>query len=118
VKVNVQGAALTVPDAVKNAGMPKVTVTSSQLAPGIWLLAGGSHNSVAVEFKDFAAIIEAPLDDARTLAVIAETKRLIPEQADQIRRQHASSLGPCGRLARGLRGRRHHRHQRAEQELL
>ena len=78
VKVNVQGAALTVPDAVRNAGMPKVTVTSSQLAPGVWLLAGGSHNSVAVEFKDFAAIIEAPLDDARTLAVIAETKRLIP----------------------------------------
>ena len=55
-----------------------MTVTSTQLAPGIWLLAGGSHNSVAVELKDFAALIEAPLDDARTNAVIAETKRLIP----------------------------------------
>jgi glyoxylase-like metal-dependent hydrolase (beta-lactamase superfamily II) len=78
VKVNVQNASLTVPDAVRTAQAPRVTVTTTQLAPGIWLLAGGSHNSVAVEFKDFAAIIEAPLDDARTNAVIAETKRLIP----------------------------------------
>jgi len=78
VKVNVQNASLTVPDAVRNAQPPRVNVTSQQLAPGVWLLAGGSHNSVAVEFKDFAAIIEAPLDDARTNAVIAETKRLIP----------------------------------------
>jgi glyoxylase-like metal-dependent hydrolase (beta-lactamase superfamily II) len=78
VKVNVQNASLTVPDAVRTAQAPRVTVTTTQLAPGIWLLAGGSHNSVAVEFKDFAALIEAPLDDARTMAVIAETKRLIP----------------------------------------
>ncbi len=78
VKVNIQNASLTVPDAVRTAQAPRVTVTTTQLAPGIWLLAGGSHNSVAVEFKDFAAIIEAPLDDARTNAVIAETKRLIP----------------------------------------
>ena len=80
VKVNVQNASLTVPDAVRSAQAPRVNVMSQQLAPGVWLLAGGSHNSVAVEFKDFAAIIEAPLDDARTLAVIAETKRLIPNK--------------------------------------
>jgi len=78
VKVNVQNASLTVPEAVRTAQPPRVNVASQMLAPGVWLLAGGSHNSVAVEFKDFAAIIEAPLDDARTLAVIAETKRLIP----------------------------------------
>jgi glyoxylase-like metal-dependent hydrolase (beta-lactamase superfamily II) len=78
VKVNVQNASLTVPDAVRSAQPPRVTVMSQQLSPGVWLLAGGSHNSVAVEFKDFAAIVGAPLDDARTLAVIAETKRLIP----------------------------------------
>jgi glyoxylase-like metal-dependent hydrolase (beta-lactamase superfamily II) len=78
VNVNVQNASLTVPDAVRTAQPARVNVTSQMLAPGVWLLAGGSHNSVAVEFKDFAAIVEAPLDDARTLAVIAETKRLIP----------------------------------------
>jgi glyoxylase-like metal-dependent hydrolase (beta-lactamase superfamily II) len=33
---------------------------------------------VAVEFRDFVAVVEAPLDEQRSLAVIAETRRLIP----------------------------------------
>ena len=78
VKANVEIASLTVPDAVHNAGAPKVNIQTTKLADGVWLIAGGSHNSIAVEFKDFAAIIETPLDDARSNAVIAETKRLIP----------------------------------------
>ena len=78
VKVNVQNASLTVPDNVRNAQAPKVNVVTTQLGNGVWLLAGGSHNSIAVEMKDFAVLIEAPLDDARTNAVIAETRRLIP----------------------------------------
>jgi glyoxylase-like metal-dependent hydrolase (beta-lactamase superfamily II) len=78
VKANVQNASLTVPDAVRTAAAPKVNIQTTKLADGVWLIGGGSHNSVAVEFKDFAAIVEAPLDDARTNAVITETKRLIP----------------------------------------
>jgi len=78
VKANVESASLTVPDAVRTAAAPRVNIQTTKLADGVWLIAGGSHNSVAVEFKDFAAIIETPLDDARTDAVIAETKRLIP----------------------------------------
>src|SRR6266849_4365507 len=80
VKANIQNAALTVPDAVRTAAAPKVNIQTTKLADGVWLIAGGSHNSVAVEFKDFAAIIETPLDDARSNAVIAETKRLIPNK--------------------------------------
>jgi glyoxylase-like metal-dependent hydrolase (beta-lactamase superfamily II) len=78
VKANVESASLTVPDAVRSAAAPRVNIQTTKLADGVWLIAGGSHNSVAVEFKDFAAIIETPLDDARSNAVIAETKRLIP----------------------------------------
>ena len=78
VKANVESASLTVPDAVRNAGAARVNIQTTKLADGVWLIAGGSHNSVAVEFKDFAALVEAPLDDARTNAVIAETKRLSP----------------------------------------
>jgi glyoxylase-like metal-dependent hydrolase (beta-lactamase superfamily II) len=78
VKANAEIASLTVPDAVRSAAAPRVNIQTTKLAEGVWLIAGGSHNSLAVEFKDFAAIIEAPLDDARTNAVIAETKRLIP----------------------------------------
>jgi glyoxylase-like metal-dependent hydrolase (beta-lactamase superfamily II) len=78
VKANVETASFTVPDAVRNAAAPRVNIQTTKLADGVWLIAGGSHNSVAVEFKDFATVVEAPLDDARTNAVIAETKRLIP----------------------------------------
>jgi glyoxylase-like metal-dependent hydrolase (beta-lactamase superfamily II) len=35
---------------------------------------------VAVEFSDFVAVVEAPLNEARSLAVIAETRRLIPNK--------------------------------------
>jgi len=41
-------------------------------------LGGASHNSVAVEFDDFVAVIEAPLDERRSLAVIEEVVRLVP----------------------------------------
>jgi glyoxylase-like metal-dependent hydrolase (beta-lactamase superfamily II) len=79
-KVNVPDAAVAVPDSVRNAPAPQVRVASQKLADGVWYLGGGTHNSVAVEFKDYAALIEAPLDDARTNAVIAETHKLIPNK--------------------------------------
>jgi hypothetical protein len=50
---------------------------NAALAPGVWLL-GGAYNSLAVEFKDFALVVEAPQDGERSLAVIAETHRLMP----------------------------------------
>ncbi|MCC7417723.1 MAG: MBL fold metallo-hydrolase [Acidobacteria bacterium] len=54
------------------------TVTSEIVAPGIWLLAGQSHHSVLVEFADHLALIEAPQDDGRTLAVIRKARELRP----------------------------------------
>jgi len=78
--VNVANAAQAVPDAVRTAKPPVVNVTTMQLAPGVWLLAGGSHNSVAVEFRDYITVIEGPLDDDRSNAVIAAAKRVIPNK--------------------------------------
>jgi glyoxylase-like metal-dependent hydrolase (beta-lactamase superfamily II) len=80
VQPNVANVAITVPDAVRTATMAPVRVVSEQLAPGVWMLGGGSHNSVAVEFNNFAVIIEGPLNDERGNAVIAETRRLIPNK--------------------------------------
>ena len=77
-KANVANAATAVPAAVQSAPAPRVNVASQRLADGVWYLGGGSHNSVAVDMKDYIVLIEAPLDDARTNAVIAEAKRLIP----------------------------------------
>jgi glyoxylase-like metal-dependent hydrolase (beta-lactamase superfamily II) len=79
VQANV-AANITVPDAVRTATAQPMRVVSEQLAPGVWFLGGGSHHSVAVEFNNFAVIIEAPLNDERGNAVIAETRRLIPNK--------------------------------------
>jgi glyoxylase-like metal-dependent hydrolase (beta-lactamase superfamily II) len=67
--------AIEVPAAAANF---KENVVSTKLADGVWMLAGGSHNSVAIEMKDHAVVVEGPLYDARSQAVIDETKKLIP----------------------------------------
>ncbi len=59
-------------------GAPAPVVTVEEVAKGIWLLAGQSHNSAVVEFDDHLTLIEAPLSEARTLAVIARARTLRP----------------------------------------
>jgi L-ascorbate metabolism protein UlaG (beta-lactamase superfamily) len=80
VKANVRVATITVPDAVRTATLAPIKVESQKVADGIWLLAGGTHNSVMVEFRDFVAMIEAPQNEARSLAVIEEANRLVPNK--------------------------------------
>jgi len=80
VQPNVAVPAATVPDAARTATAPPVRAQSQKLADGTWLVAGGSHNSLAVDFRDFAAVIEAPLNEERSLAVIAEVNKLIPNK--------------------------------------
>ena len=77
---NVDAPEFTVPDNVEEATVPPVVVESQELAPGVWWIAGGSHHSVAVEFQDFTAVVEAPQNEARSLAVIAEVQRLVPNK--------------------------------------
>jgi glyoxylase-like metal-dependent hydrolase (beta-lactamase superfamily II) len=79
VKINAADAAQAIPDAVRNAPVPTHSrVVTTTLAPGVVLLAGGSHNSVAVEFKDYVTVIEGPLSNQRTNAVVAEVHKLFP----------------------------------------
>lgn len=70
------------PDTVKAAAEPSPAapnVTVEEVAPGVWFLAGQSHHSVAVAFKDKLVLIEAPQSDARSTAVIAKAKDLSPK---------------------------------------
>ena len=80
VQVNVSGAALAVPATVRQATVPPVRVESQELADGVWHLTGSSHHSVAVEFRDFSVVVEAPQNEERSLAVIEEVQRLIPDK--------------------------------------
>jgi glyoxylase-like metal-dependent hydrolase (beta-lactamase superfamily II) len=80
VKANVPVTVVPVPDVVRTATVPPVKVESQKLADGVWLLGGGTHNSVLVDFKDFVAVVEAPQNEARSLAVIDEASRLVPNK--------------------------------------
>jgi glyoxylase-like metal-dependent hydrolase (beta-lactamase superfamily II) len=55
-------------------------VQVEEVGDGIWRLAGQSHHSFLVEFSDFLALVEAPQNDARTLAVIARARELQPDK--------------------------------------
>jgi glyoxylase-like metal-dependent hydrolase (beta-lactamase superfamily II) len=79
VKANACPAVEPVPESVRQTSFA-VRVESQKLADGVYLLGGTSHNSVAVEFKDFIAVVEAPLDEKRNLAVIDEIVKLIPNK--------------------------------------
>jgi glyoxylase-like metal-dependent hydrolase (beta-lactamase superfamily II) len=74
------GLSISVPDSVKNATPSAIKVDSKKLADGIWFVAGGSHNSMVVEFPTYITVIEGPLGEARSIAVIAEAKRLVPNK--------------------------------------
>lgn len=70
--------ALAIPDAVRQAAVAPIKVESSKLGNGVYLIGGGTHHSVAVEFKDYVAVVEAPQHEERSLAVIGEVTKLMP----------------------------------------
>ncbi len=61
---------------------PALVVTSEKLGDGLYRLTTGpgSYDSVIVEFKDYIMMLEAGQSEARALAYIAETKKLIPNK--------------------------------------
>jgi len=73
-------ADLPVPAPVQAATAPPVAVQTTKLADGVWFLSGGSHHSLVVNLKDYIAVVEAPLSEERSMAVIAEAKRLVPNK--------------------------------------
>ena len=60
------------------AGPAPPKVTAEEVAKGVWWLTGQSHHSVLVEFGDHLTLIEVPLNEARSLAVIAKARELVP----------------------------------------
>jgi glyoxylase-like metal-dependent hydrolase (beta-lactamase superfamily II) len=55
-----------------------VRVDTQKVADGVYYLTGGSHHSVAVEFKDYVVVIEAPQTDERAVAVFEAVQKAIP----------------------------------------
>jgi glyoxylase-like metal-dependent hydrolase (beta-lactamase superfamily II) len=73
------------PPARQGGGPPSpaaLVVTPEKLGDGLYRLTTGpgSYDSVIVEFKDYIMMLEAGQSEARALAYVAETKKLIPNK--------------------------------------
>ncbi len=73
-------ADVPVPDNVRQTPNPYGRVASQKAAEGVFYITGGTHHSVAIEMQDHVIVAEAPLNDTRALAVLAEVKNLIPNK--------------------------------------
>jgi glyoxylase-like metal-dependent hydrolase (beta-lactamase superfamily II) len=72
---------IDVPSSIQPAAAPAaaaVRVETQKVADGVYYLTGGSHHSVAVEFKDYVVVVEAPQTDDRAVAVFEAVKKTIP----------------------------------------
>lgn len=77
VKVNT-GVEIKIPQEITKASA--VAVKSTKLADGVYYLTGGTHHSVAIDQIDHIVVVEAPLNEERSQAVIAKAKELIPNK--------------------------------------
>lgn len=57
-----------------------LSVKTDMVAQGVYLINGANAHTLAIELPTQVVAAEAPLDDARSRAVIAEIKRLIPNK--------------------------------------
>ena len=69
---------IAVPDSVRQEPNPYARVATQMVADGVWYLTGGTHHSVLIEMKDHLILVEAPLNDERTVAVLDEARNLAP----------------------------------------
>jgi len=79
VKVNV-AAKITAPKGLRRDGG---RVAMEKAADSVWHVRGGSHHSVAIEMQDHVSMVEAPLGDGRTKAVLREVRKTIPGKSIQ-----------------------------------
>jgi glyoxylase-like metal-dependent hydrolase (beta-lactamase superfamily II) len=93
-----------VPDNVMKAaaeGPAPIKVDTAKVADGVYYLTGGTHHSVAVEFNSYVALVECPLGDDRSLAVLDAVKKAIPNKpvkyviATHHHFDHAGGLRAC-----------------------
>jgi glyoxylase-like metal-dependent hydrolase (beta-lactamase superfamily II) len=70
------------PPAGGPGGPPALTVTAEKLGDGLYRLTtgAGSYDSLLVEFRDYVMMLEAGQPEARSVAYIAETKKLFPNK--------------------------------------
>lgn len=72
--------AVDVPANVQQAAAPQLRVGVDKLADGVWYLSTPNAHSWAVEFADHVVVVEGITSEARSLAVMDEIARIIPNK--------------------------------------
>jgi len=73
-------ARIDVPSAVRQASLSApVALVPQHVSDGVWLLPGGSA-SVVVEFRDHLVVIDAPVDEERSLAALDAIRAHLPRK--------------------------------------
>jgi len=57
-----------------------VPVKSEKVADGVWYITGVDNNSTLIEMKDYLIVVEAPHGEQRSLAVLGEVRKLVPNK--------------------------------------
>jgi len=65
---------------VANAPDPQAKVDVQKAGTGVYFVTGASHNSLAVEFKDYVAVIESPVGDNRAVPMFEAVKKQFPNK--------------------------------------
>jgi glyoxylase-like metal-dependent hydrolase (beta-lactamase superfamily II) len=90
VRVNVAAPFEVPPEIVANPLPSNRVVEVTELAPGVWNFGGGTHNSVVVEQQSGLVVIEAPLNEERSLALLDEIHKRFPgRQVREVINTHA-----------------------------
>jgi glyoxylase-like metal-dependent hydrolase (beta-lactamase superfamily II) len=66
--------------AAAGGGAQGAMVRSIEVTDGVYYIIGGPNNTIAVEFRDYIVMIEAPQNEERSMAFIAEARKQIPNK--------------------------------------
>jgi glyoxylase-like metal-dependent hydrolase (beta-lactamase superfamily II) len=105
-------AQFTIPDSMQSRAPayppapPSITVTMTNIAPGLWRAEGGSHHSLVVEQGQALLVVEGPQSAARANAVLDTLQRRFPGRrvsaVVMTHHHHDHSGGIRAFMARGI----------------
>ena len=71
--------ALEVPPSIRQPAAAAAALVPEKVSDGVWIVPGGAK-SVAIEFRDHLAIVDAPESETRSMAVIDAVRKTIPSK--------------------------------------
>jgi glyoxylase-like metal-dependent hydrolase (beta-lactamase superfamily II) len=89
-------------EAVTASERESVPIELNRLSRGVYQVVGFSHNSMVVEFPNYLVVVEAPLNEVQTIAMIRAVREEFPLKPIQyaiVTHPHPDHVGGLRRLA-------------------